>query len=90
MQTHLVLFDQPTHSSFSQPTVNITYPSLEVEECYQTKYLLIYLSRYLDQEITKWLFRSSSQAATCLTTQSRVVLLSALPKDITQVNVSYV
>jgi len=27
--------------------------------------LFVYLSRYLGQEIAKWPFRSSSQAATC-------------------------
>jgi len=30
-----------------------------------TWYLLIYLSRYLDQETAKWPFRSSSHVATC-------------------------
>jgi len=30
-----------------------------------TWYVLIYLSRYFDQETTKWPFRPSSQAATC-------------------------
>jgi len=47
--------------------------------------MLIYLSRYLDQEIAKGPFRSSSQAANCdyqsIYTKVEAITLSALPKD---------
>jgi len=49
--------------------------------------LLIYLSRYLNQETAKWSLRSSSQATNCYyqSNQSKVetIPLSALPKDTT-------
>jgi len=49
--------------------------------------MLIYLSRYLDQETAKELFRPSSQAVTCYhqSNHSKVeaIPLSAMPKDIT-------
>jgi len=32
---------------------------------HDTRYLLFYLSKYLDQETAKWPFRPSSQAVTC-------------------------
>jgi len=32
---------------------------------YSTWYLLIFLSKYLDQKTAKWPFRSSSEAFTC-------------------------
>jgi len=50
-------------------------------------YLLIYLSRYLDQETEKGTFWSSIQVSTCYyqSNHSNVeaILLSALPKDTT-------
>jgi len=50
-------------------------------------WILIYLSRYLDQETAKGPFRSTSQAATCYyqSNHSNVeaISLSALPKDTT-------
>jgi len=50
--------------------------------------VLIYLSRYLDQETSKLPFRFSGQAATCYyqSNQSKVeaIPLSALPKDTTR------
>jgi len=46
-----------------------------------------HLSRYLDQETAKGLFRSSSQAATCYYqfnhSKVEAISLSALPKDTT-------
>jgi len=50
-----------------------------------TWYLLIYLSRYLDQETAKWIFRSSSQTATCYYqsnhSKGEAIQLCVLPKD---------
>jgi len=52
-------------------------------------YLLIYLSRYLDQKTANGLFRSSRQAATCyyqsIHSKIEAITLSALPKDTTSV-----
>jgi len=49
--------------------------------------VLVYLSRYLDQETTKEPFQSSSQSATCYyhSNHSKVeeISLSDLPKDTT-------
>jgi len=51
------------------------------------RYILIYLSWYLDQETAKWPFLSSSQATTCYyqSSHSKVeaISLRALPKDTT-------
>jgi len=54
---------------------------------YLTWYLLIYLSRCLDQKTAKWTFQFSSQATTCFyqSNHSKVeaIPLGALPKDAT-------
>jgi len=42
--------------------------------------VLIYMSRYLNQETAKWPFWSSSQGATCY---YQAISLNALPKDTT-------
>jgi len=48
----------------------ITALSVGISNTFCTWYLLIYVSRYLDQEIAKESIQSSSQAATsCQTTQ---------------------
>jgi len=52
------LFDMTQKLNFAKTLATRSYSRTR-------RYLLIYLSRYLDQETTKWPFRSSSQAATC-------------------------
>jgi len=49
-------------------------------------YLLIYLSRYFEQETAKGYFRSLSQAVTCNyhSNHSETIPLNALPKDTTK------